>query len=129
MKTKKSVLMIGLQPELIDFSRPEYAAFPGLDAAKVMASLQADEDRLNGLGYDARMCLTDFGETAESVVKAVLEVRAFDVVMIGAGVRTISTNFLLFEKLVNVVHAHAPTSKICFNTKPSDTAEAVQRWL
>ncbi len=39
------------------------------------------------------------------------------------------SKFLLFEKLVNVVHEHAPQAKLCFNTKPSDTAEAVRRWL
>ncbi len=30
MEKRKQVLIVGLQPELIDFSRPEYAAFPGL---------------------------------------------------------------------------------------------------
>jgi len=35
---------------------------------------------------------------------------------------------LLFEKLINLVHEHAPGAKICFNTTPADTAEAVQRW-
>jgi hypothetical protein len=48
--------------------------------------------------------------------------------VIGAGVRTISTNFLLFEKVLNVVHEHAPQARICFNTGPFDTAQAVQRW-
>ena len=55
-------------PTLIDFSTPDYAAFSGLDAAKVLAALKADEDRLHRLGYDVQMCLTDFGETAEAVV-------------------------------------------------------------
>jgi hypothetical protein len=50
-------------------------------------------------------------------------------VLIGAIVRTIPKNFILFDKLINVVHAHAPQAKLCFNTKPSDTAEAVQRWI
>ncbi|MGA7954422.1 MAG: hypothetical protein WCA07_12975 [Gloeobacterales cyanobacterium] len=129
MTAKKSVLVIGLQPTLIDFSTPDYAAFPGLDAAKVLAALKADEDHLNSLGYDAQMCLTDFGETAEAVVLDHLKRKRFDCVLIGAGVRTIPKNFLLFEKLINVVHEHAPQAKLCFNTKPSDTAEAVQRWL
>ena len=129
MTDKKSVLVIGLQPTLIDFSDPDYAAFPGLDAAKVMAGLQAAADSLTQLGYDVQMCLTDFGKTAEAVVRDQLQQKRFDVVLIGAGVRTIPGNFLLFEKLVNVVHAHAPQAKLCFNTKPTDTAEAVQRWL
>ena len=125
----RSVLIVGLQPKLIDFSLPDYAAFPGLDAAKVQSALDADEARLNSLGYDAQLCLTDFGETAESVVRDHLKRKKFDCVLIGAGVRTIGKNFILFEKLVNAVHEHAPQAKICFNTKPSDTAEAVQRWV
>ena len=126
---KKSVLVIGLQPTLIDFSDPEYAAFPGLDAAKVLAGLRAGEASLVKLGYDVQMCLTDFGETAEAVVQTRLEQNRFDCILIGAGVRTIAGNFMLFEKLINVVHAYAPQSKLCFNTNPDDTAEAVKRWL
>jgi len=129
MTDKKSVLVIGLQPTLIDFSDPDYAAYPGMDAAKVLAGLKASEDSLNDRGYDVRMCLTDFGETAEAVVRDELVKKRFDCGLIGAGVRTIAGNFLLFEKLINVVHAHAPQAKLCFNTKPTDTAEAVQRWL
>lgn len=126
---KKSVLVIGLQPALIDFSDPAYAAFPGLDAEKILAALKADDDHLKRLGYDAELCLTDFGDTAESIVRDRLKGKRFDCVLIGAGVRTIEKNFLLFEKLINVVHEHAPQAKLCFNTKPSDTAQAVQRWL
>jgi hypothetical protein len=36
---------------------------------------------------------------------------------------------LLFERLVNVVHALAPNARIGFNTKPTDTVDAVQRCL
>ena len=129
MTAKKSVLLIGLEPALIDFSAPDYAGLPGLDAAKILAALKADEERLNSLGYDVQMCLTDFGETAETVVLGQLKRKRFDCVLIGAGVRTIPKHFILFEKLINVVHANAPRAKLCFNTKPSDTAEAVQRWI
>lgn len=124
-----SALLIGLDPELIDFSSPDYAAFPGLTAAKVMEGLTAAEVRLRALGYDAHHCLTDFGETAAKVVTAQLKRRQYDYIMIGAGVRTAPSNFILFEKLINIVHEHAPHSKICFNTKPSDTLEALQRWM
>jgi hypothetical protein len=75
------------------------------------------------------MCLTDFGETAEAVVRGQLKQKLFDCVLIGAGIRMMPSQFLLFEKLVNVVHEHAPQAKLCFNTKPSDMAEAVRRWL
>jgi hypothetical protein len=50
--------------------------------------------------------------------------------MIGAGLRIVPPYFLLFEKLMNVIHQHAPAStKLCFNTSPQDTAEAVQHWV
>ncbi len=38
----KNVLIVGLQPKLINFSEPDYAAFPGLNAQKVQAGLDAD---------------------------------------------------------------------------------------
>jgi hypothetical protein len=129
MTPEKSVLVIGLDPALIDFTAADYAAFPGLDAAKVMAALKADQDRLTSLGYDAHLCLTDFGDTAEAVVLTRLKQKPFKCILIGAGVRAVPRNLLLFEKLLNVVHAHAPQAMLCFNTNPSDTAEAVQRWL
>lgn len=125
---KRSALLIGLDPALIDFASPDFAAFPGMNAAKVMAGLNAAIEGMKALGYDAHNCLTDFGQTAEAVVTAELQRRQFDCVLIGAGVRTAPGNFILFEKLINVVHEHAPHSKICFNTKPSDSFEALQRW-
>ena len=122
-------MVVGLDPALIDFSHPDFAAFPDLNAARVMAGVTADQERLKAIGYDARNCLTDFGETAEAFVLAQLKERQFDCIMIGAGVRAIPTHFILFEKLINLVHEHAPNARICFNTKPTDTAEAVLRWI
>ncbi len=129
MTIKKSVLSVGLIPHLINFADPAYAAFPGMTADKVMDGLNADVASLNVQGYDAKLCLTDFGETAEAVVTRELQSKAYDCVLVGAGIRTIAPNFLLFEKLINTIHAHAPQAKICFNTKPTDTAEAVKRWI
>ena len=85
MAAEKSVLIIGLQPTLVNFAAPDWAAFPGMDAAKVLAGLKADQDRLNSLGYDVQMCLTDFGETAELVVIDQLKRQQFDCILIGAG--------------------------------------------
>lgn len=127
MTDRKSVLVIGLDPALIDFSKPGYA--PGLNAAKVLLGLKSSEEELTGLGYSVQMCLTDFGETAESVVKTQLKQKPFDCILIGAGVRANPSNFILFEKLMNVVHENAPQARLCFNTSPNDTADAVKRWL
>ena len=129
MTTSKHVLIVGLQPQLIDFSGPEFAAFPGLNADKVMQGLNAGVASLAALGYDATFCLTDFGDTAEAVLRDELKTRHYDCVMVGAGVRTLTTHFLLFEKIINIIHQHAPGARICFNTNPGDTAEAVRRWI
>jgi hypothetical protein len=129
MTDKKSVMLIGLEPTLIDFSDPFFTDSPGMNATKILAGLKSAEESLTRLGYSVQMCLTDLGETAEVVVQSQLEQRRFDCIIIGAGIRAIPSNFILFEKLINVVHEHAPQAKLCFNTNPSDTAEAVQRWL
>ena len=127
MAVAKSVLVIGLDPTLIDFSDPGYP--PGMSAEKVFAGMKSSEEELTGLGYSVGTCLTDFGETAEAVVQNKLAERPWDCVMIGAGVRVNPSNFILFEKLVNVVHEHAPRAKICFNQMPADIGQAVQRWI
>ena len=126
---RRSALIIGLNPALIDFSSPDFATFPGMTTEKVLAGLALAEEGLKALSYDAHHCLTDLSQTAEAVVTAQLQRRHFDCILIGTGVRAVSSNFILFEKLINVVHEHAPRSKICFNTKPSLTLEALQRWI
>ncbi len=50
---RKSIVIIGLDPLLIDFSSPDFAAFPGLTAEKVSAGITAAEEGLRALGYDA----------------------------------------------------------------------------
>ena len=127
MAAGKSVLVVGLDPALIDFSQPGYP--PGMNATKVFAGIKSSEHELTGLGYGVQTCLADFGETAEAVVQSQLEQKRFDCVMIGAGVSANPSNFILFEKLINVVHEHAPQARICFNQLPSDIAEAVRRWV
>jgi hypothetical protein len=46
----KSVLIIGLDPFIIDFSSPDFAAFPDLTAEKVLAGLRLAEEGLKALG-------------------------------------------------------------------------------
>ena len=128
MDPKKSVLLVGIDPAVIDFSSAEFAPY-NLSADLVMSTLVAENGRLRDLGYDAELCLTDFGATAERVVQDALKAKAYDCVAIGAGIRVSPRSFLLFEKLINVVHANAPQAKLCFNTRPGDTAEAVLRWI
>lgn len=127
MTDKKNILVVGLDPTLIDFSEPGYP--PGLDADKVFAGIKSSEEELTRLGYNVQTCLTDFGEMAEAVVRNDLKQKPWDCVLIGAGVRTVPSNFLLFEKLVNVVHEHAPQARMCFNQLPADIGASVKRWV
>lgn len=127
--SRTSVLSVGLEPTLIDFSAPAYAAFPGMTAKKVRAGLEKDGAQLKALGYDAEICLVDFGETAEAVLRGRLAQKSYDCVMLGAGVRLVAQNTALFEMLINVIHEHAPRAKLCFNTGPTDSADAVRRWF
>lgn len=120
----KRVLLLGLLPEVVDTSQ-----FPGLTQEKLALSLKAQEQSLRDIGFDAGWCLLDLGETAEAVARAALAAGPYDVVLIGAGVRTMPAHFVLFERLINIVHELAPGSRICFNTRPDDTQEAVLRWI
>ncbi len=119
----KKVLMIGWHPTVVDYSK-----YPGLTADKLEVALRADEKKLNDLGYDASIGFIFNGETATDQVIRRLKETAFDVVLIGAGVRKDDDHFLVFEKLVNVVHEYAPQARIAFNTGPTDSDTAIQRW-
>ena len=124
MPNKARVLFVGLHPDVVDYGR-----WPGLTPEKLLASLKVDEHRLGEIGYGVSICFVDRGETAEHVLRDTLEKERVDCVMIGAGVRLDAEQFLLFEKVINVVHRHAPDAAICFNTGPTDSAAAVQRWV
>jgi hypothetical protein len=119
----KTVLALGLDPVVVDLKES-----PQLTPDLIRAFIDSQLDRLRGLGYDVDSCLVDLGETAEGVAAQQLRSHAFDCVMFGAGLRA-PEHLQLFERLINLVHALAPSAKICFNTTPADTAEAVQRWI
>jgi len=121
---KKTVLAIGIDPSFADFS-----AFPHLTPELIRNFIETQIQQLRALGYDTESCLIDLGPTAEAVTTAALASRRFDCVVIGAGLREPVERLLLFENIINLVHIHAPHARICFNTSPSDTAEAVQRWV
>jgi hypothetical protein len=122
--TKKSVLAIGIDPAFADFT-----TLPGLTPELVRHHIEAQLDQVRAAGFDVESCLIDLGETAESVVGAALKARPFDCVMIGAGLREPAPRLLLFEKVINSVHSLAPGASICFNRNPTDTLDAVQRWV
>ncbi len=123
----KTVVMMGLDPTVVDYSDPAYANFPGLNADVLAAALEKDRQALVAKGYEAIWSLWDKSEGAQQkFIEDLLKYKP-DAVMIGAGVRFNPALTALFETLVNLVRDHAPQARLCFNSGPYDTADAVER--
>ncbi|MCX4724179.1 hypothetical protein OG372_23450 [Streptomyces sp. NBC_01020] len=123
-----SMLIVGLDPALVDDAPSSRAAFPEIDAEAVRAGVAAGRARLKELGFAVDVCPLDYGRTAEAVYRAALSRKDYDIVVIGAGIRLDPALTPLFEVLVDTTHELAPGAKLCFNVSPSTTVEAVQRW-
>jgi formylmethanofuran dehydrogenase subunit B len=119
----KKILLVGWHPSVVNYDK-----WPGMTAEKLELALRADEAKLNTLGYDAAIGFIYSGDTAIDQVAKTLKSAQYDVVLIGAGVRKDDDHFLVFEQLINLVHEHAPKARIAFNTGPTDSDLAVQRW-
>ncbi len=122
-----TILFVGQVPETVDFSDP--ALPPGLDAAKIHAGIATGMQQMRECGWDADLCLVPPDGTATTSLQAQLAAKAYDCVVIGAGIRIPARSLQLFETLLNAVHRGAPQAAIAFNTTPLDTADAAGRWL
>jgi hypothetical protein len=123
------VLQTGLDPDLIDFSAPDFAHFRGLTHESLR---RANDDNVAGLraaGFEVDNILIDFGATAVTVIDAAISRRRYDAVLIGAGVRLVAANTLLFEALVNLVHTRLPDARFVFNYGPQSTPDDIYRWF
>jgi formylmethanofuran dehydrogenase subunit B len=120
----KKVLAIGIDPAFVDFT-----AMPQFTPQMFQSFIDAQLDRVRASGYDVTSCLIDLGDTAEAVTAKALKSGYFQCVLIGAGLRQPGERLMLFEKIINLVHELAPDARICFNTTPADSVEAVRRWV
>lgn len=120
------ILTIGLHPGALDYSRmPD-----GVDEAALTARIEAARTALREAGFDVVQCLIDTSpDRAEEAVRKRLQEHAFGLAMIGGGVRMLPENTLLFERLLNVLSEAAPGIRLCFNTAPENTVEALGRWI
>jgi hypothetical protein len=123
----QSILIIGEDPALVDFSAPGVP--PDMDAEKVMQGLNGSRDRLERSGHHVRILLTRDSKTVEAQVSAALREHSYDVIVIGAGLRTLPPMADQFERLMNVLHEQAPQAKLAFNNRPNDSDKAALRWL
>jgi hypothetical protein len=91
--------------------------------------LNGSRDRLELAGHDVRILLTKDAETVQAQVSEALRDYHYDVVVIGAGLRTLPPMAEQFERLMNVLHEQAPQAKLAFNSQPDDSDKAALRWL
>jgi hypothetical protein len=121
------VLLVGLQPEAVDYSDPALPS--GMNATKIQAGIELGLKQMTDRGWRADVCLIQPDATAGPALERRLNATTYDCVVIGAGVRLPPKNLLLFETILNTVHKAAPNTSIAFNTVPEDSANAAARWL
>lgn len=116
------VLLIGLAPETVDLSNAP------IDLATLKERIAVGNTQVLEAGYDAHFCEigTDVDGAVEQV-RAALGHDPWDVVMIGAGVRSVPAYTELFEAVLNLAHDLAPGARFAFNAGPDTTLEALQR--
>lgn len=124
-----SALQIGLDPELIDLSSPDFAQFSGLTREKLQA---ANNDNVAGLrvaGYLVDNCLIDAGDAGADKARTWLAAKPYHAVLIGAGIRLVASNTLLFESIVNAAHTLQPDCRFVFNRAAASTPDDIRRWF
>ena len=127
--TRISAIQIGLDPDVIDYAAADFAPFPGLSRESLRA---ANDDNVAGLraaGYDVDNCLIDFGDAGADRARRWLAGKRYDAVLIGAGIRLVARNTLLFEAIVNAAHISAPQCRFVFNQSAASTPDDIRRWF
>ena len=122
-----TAIQIGLDPDVIDCSSPDFAQFPGLSTEKLRAANDENVAALRAAGYHVDNCLIDFGDAGADKARQWLESKRYDAVLIGAGVRLVAANTLLFESIVNAAHITQPDCRFVFNRAPVATPDDIRR--
>jgi hypothetical protein len=113
------VLVIGLDPYRV----------PGpWDPRPIADGIEVGRSQFVEHGVGAAFCLVglDGSDDVEAVIAAALRSRSWECVVVGGGVRN---QLDLFERVINLVHRHAPGAAIAFSSAPADTFEAAARWV
>jgi hypothetical protein len=121
------VLMLGIDPDDVDFSDP--ALPPGLNADTIRAGIAKSLDQLKDAGHDASMMYVSSELAVLSQLADRLVGEPVDVVTIGGGVTRPPKNTELFETLLNIIGRVSPTPRIALVMGPEHAPEAVDRVL
>jgi hypothetical protein len=120
------VLSIGLHPRSLDYSTmPD-----GLDEASLTARIERGNAALRDAGFNVVLCQVGASpDTAEQLIRDALDGASFGLAMVGGGIRMMPEHTELFERIVNVLHQVSPGIRLCFNTAPDNTVDALRRWI
>ena len=121
MWTKKTVAVIGLPPSVAGVDR-----FPGITAETLNLARAVDTASLAQAGFAVDFSCIDVRTLPVEGVHGRLAATHCDDTVIGAGVRTDTDRFALFEQRVNLVHEkrHPPGSASTRNPATRRTASA-----
>jgi hypothetical protein len=123
-----TAIQIGLDPEVIDYTSPDFAQFRGLSRERLRAANDENVAGLRAAGYHVDNCLIDFGKAGADKAAEWLSAKRYDAVLIGAGVRLVAGNTLLFEAIVNAAHETQPNCRFVFNREAAATPDDIRRW-
>jgi hypothetical protein len=123
-----AAIQIGLDPDVIDYSAPDFAQFRGLSKERLRAANDDNVAALRAAGYHVDNCLIAFGQAGADKARQWLEANRYDAVLIGAGVRLVAANTLLFESIVNAAHVSQPGCRFVFNRAAVATPDDIRRW-
>lgn len=123
-----AAIQIGLDPDVIDYSAPEFAPFPGLTHERLRAANDQNVAALRAAGYHVDNCLIDFGDAGADKARQWLGARRYDAVLIGAGIRLVASNTLLFEAIVNAAHTMQTDCRFVFNQAATATPDDIRRY-
>ncbi|MEV0649451.1 hypothetical protein AB0I28_29760 [Phytomonospora sp. NPDC050363] len=125
MVNSARALSIGLHPDELDYSN-----FPGLTKEILLERVTAGEAAIRAQGIDFVPCYVSADPAkAEAQIRATTADGPFRVAMIGAGIRMDAAQTPLFERLINALVETHPGIRLCFNTSPESTVDAIRRWL
>jgi protein-L-isoaspartate O-methyltransferase len=91
------VLLVGYDPESVDFSNP--ALPPGMSVEKIRASIALALKQMTDRGWEADVCYIRPDGTARQAVEHHLASAKYDCIVIGAGVRLPPQRLADFEEL------------------------------
>lgn len=123
-----TAIQIGLDPDAIDYSSPEFAQFSGLSKSTLRSANDQNVAGLRDAGYRVDNCLIEAGESGAAKARQWLAAQRYDAVLIGAGIRLVAGNTLLFEAIVNAAHICQPDCRFVFNRAAESTPEDIRRW-